>query len=149
MARIRVIAERQIGVPPDRVYRYLADYREHHHRFLPPAFSNWEVVEGGVGEGTRVRFRLTAGRRVHDFDVLVAEPEPGRVLTETDRNSTGVTTFTVSPEGAGSRVRFETTWQGARGFGGLMERLFAPPFLRRLFADELERLDRYAHQQQA
>lgn len=33
---------------------------------------------------------------------------------------------------------------GAGGVGGLFERLFAPRVLRRLYAEELERLDCYA-----
>jgi hypothetical protein len=44
-------------------------------------------------------------------------------------------------------VRIETRWQGARGIGGFFERLFAPRFLRRLYADELDRLDRHARSQ--
>jgi Polyketide cyclase / dehydrase and lipid transport len=55
-----------------------------------------------------------------------------------------VTTWVVTPEGAGSRVRVETRWQGAGGVGGFFERLFAPRVLRRLYVDELERLDGYA-----
>ena len=70
----------------------------------------------------------------------VDEPEPGRVLTETDQLSSTVTTFTVLPEGSGCRVRIGTRWQGAGGVGGLFERLFAPRVLRRIYANELERL---------
>ena len=72
------------------------------------------------------------------------EPEPGRVLTESDTGSSLVTTWTVTPEGRDSRVRIETRWQGAGGVGGFFERLFAPRVLRRIYTDELERLDRYA-----
>jgi len=38
MARIVVSAEGIVDAPADTVYRYLADMREHHPRFLPPAF---------------------------------------------------------------------------------------------------------------
>ena len=149
MAEIRVTAERSINAPAERVYRYIADYREHHHRFLPPAFSDWHVEQGGVGAGTVVRFRITAGGRSRDYRQQVTEPEPGRVLTESDLNSSAVTTFTVTPEGGRSRVQIVTTWQGAGGVGGFFERLFAPRLLKRLYADELERLDRYAQEQAA
>jgi hypothetical protein len=37
----------------------------------------------------------------------------------------------------------------ARGVQGLVERLAAPRLLRRLYRDELERLDRYAQEQAA
>jgi hypothetical protein len=65
------------------------------------------------------------------------------VLSESDTASTLVTTFTVSPAGSGSTVRIDTCWQGAGGVGGFFERTFAPRVLRQIYADELERLDRY------
>jgi hypothetical protein len=60
-----------------------------------------------------------------------------------------VTTWTVEPEGAGSRVQISTTWAGAGGIGGFFERLFAPRVMRRIYADELQRLDEYAREQAA
>ena len=147
MAIIRVMAERLIAAPAEHVYRYIADFRQHHPRFLPPAFSDYHVEQGGVGAGTIVSFRLTAGRRSRTYRSQIAEPEPGRVLTESDTKSSAVTTFTVTPEGDQSRVRIETTWQGAGGIGGFFERLFAPRVLRPLYVDELDRLDRYAREQ--
>ena len=144
MPEIRAMAERRIGAPPDLVYRYIADFREHHHRFLPPAFSDFRVEQGGVGAGTVTTFRITAGGRSRAYRMQVDEPVPGRVLTESDVNSSLVTTFTVTPDGDHSRVRIETTWQGAGGIGGFFERLFAPRVLRKVYADELDRLDRYA-----
>jgi hypothetical protein len=74
----------------------------------------------------------------------VAEPEPGRILTESDTDSSAVTTFTVSPQGGASIVQISTTWDGAGGIGGLFERMFAPRVLRAIYASELERLDVYA-----
>ncbi len=68
--------------PADTVYRYLADMRGHHPRFLPPAFSDFQVESGGVGAGTVTRRKLTAGGRTRECRMEVAEPEPGRVLTE-------------------------------------------------------------------
>ena len=146
MATIHVSAERAVEAPADTVYGYLADMREHHPRFLPPAFSDFEVESGGVGDGTITRFRVTAGGRSRDYRMKVAEPEPGRVLSESDTGSTLVTTFTVTPEGATSRVRITTTWEGAGGIGGFFERLFAPRALRGIYTDELDRLNDYARQ---
>ena len=128
---------------------YLADMREHHPRFLPPAFSEFEVESGGVGHGTITRFKLTAGGRTREYRMEVAEPEPGRVLTESDTNSSLVTTFTVTPQDAASRVQISTTWEGAGGIGGFFERLFAPRVMRGIYADELERLNAYACQRAA
>ncbi|MBV9281983.1 MAG: SRPBCC family protein [Chloroflexi bacterium] len=148
MAEIHVWAERTVEAPPDRVYRCIADYRQHHPRFLPPAFSDFRVEEGGVGEGTVIRFRLKAGGREREYHMRVAEPEPDRVLTESDLTSSLVTTFTVTPAGGGSRVRIDTRWQGAGGIGGFFERTFAPRVIRNLYDDELTRLGEYARHQQ-
>jgi uncharacterized protein YndB with AHSA1/START domain len=144
MAERRVAAERRIDAPAERVYRLLADYTTQHPRILPPAFSEFRVEQGGVGAGTVHSFRLTAGGRARTYRMRVEEPQPGRVLTESDELSSAVTTFTVLPEGSGCRVRIDTRWQGAAGVGGLFERLFAPRVLRRLYTDELKRLDRCA-----
>jgi uncharacterized protein YndB with AHSA1/START domain len=148
MGTIRVAAERAIEAPPPTVYGYLADMREHHPKFLPDAFSDFTVEEGGVGAGTVTRFKVTAGGRAREYRMNVSEPEPGRVLSESDANSSLVTTFTVTPDGAGSRVRIETTWEGARGIGGFFERLFAPRVMRGIYADELERLNAYARERE-
>jgi uncharacterized protein YndB with AHSA1/START domain len=144
MAELSLAAEREIGAPAEQVYRYIADYNEHHHRFLPPAFSDFRVEQGGVGAGTVVTFRGSSGGVSRAFRGEVAEPEPGRVLTETYPDTGMVTTFTVTPAGEHCRVRIETHWQPAGGLMGLIERLAAPTMMRRLYADELARLDRYA-----
>lgn len=149
MGTIQVSAEGIVGAPAETVYRYLADMREHHPHFLPPAFSDFEVESGGVGAGTVTRFKLTAGRRSREYRMRVAEPEPGRVLTESDAGSSLVTTFTVTPDGDASRVQISTTWDGARGIGGFFERLFAPRVMRGIYADELERLNAYARERAA
>jgi uncharacterized protein YndB with AHSA1/START domain len=143
MAEIRISAEREIAAPPEKVYGVFADYRQQHPRILPPAFSDLVVEQGGVGAGTVISFKTKAGGRTRTYRMRVAEPEPGRVLTESDTESDLVTTFTVTPAGTGSRARIETVWQSVGGFEGLMERVFAPRVLRKLYADELERLDRY------
>lgn len=126
------------------MYGYIADMRGHHPHFLPPAFSDFQVESGGVGEGTITRFTLTAGGRTRQYRMKVAEPEPGHVLTESDTGSSAVTTFTVTPEDGQSVVQIATTWEGAGGIGGFFERLFAPRVMRGIYADELERLDAYA-----
>ena len=149
MARIVASAEGTVDAPAETVYRYIADMREHHPRFLPPAFSDFRVESGGVGAGTITRFKVTAGGRTREFRTKVAEPEPGRVLTESDTNSSSVTTFTVSPQGVASLVRISTSWDGAGGIGGVFERMFAPRVMRAIYADELNRLDAYARERRS
>jgi uncharacterized protein YndB with AHSA1/START domain len=146
MATIHVSAERTIDAPASTVYGYIADHHEHHPHFLPPQFSDFVVESGGVGAGTVTRFKMNAGGRSREYHMEVAEPEPGRVLTESDTESSLVTTWTVDPEGDRSRVKISTAWEGAGGIGGFFERTFAPRALRRLYDDELERLNRYARE---
>jgi hypothetical protein len=143
-----VSAEGAVNAPAETVYGYIADMREHHPRFLPSAFSDFRVESGGIGTGTVIRYKLTAGGRTREFRTKVAEPEPGKVLTESDTRSSNVTTFTVSPRGASSLVRISSAWDGAGGVGGLLERMFAPRVLRAILADELKRLDAYARERQ-
>ncbi len=145
MARILISVERGVEAPAETVYGYIADMREH-PRFLPPAFSDFRVESGGVGAGTLTRFKMTAGGRTREYQMKVTEPEPGRVLTESDTKSSAVTTFTVSPQDGASLVQISTSWDGAPGIGGFFERMFAPRVMRAIYTDELNRLDAYARE---
>ena len=136
-------AERSIDAPADQVYGYLADMHQH-QRFLPPAFSDFQVEQGGVGAGTVTRFKITAGGRTRSYRMQVSEPVPGRTLVETDTGSSLVTTFNVTPNGDKSLVSIATSWDGAGGIGGFFERTFAPRAMQRLYLDELDRLNAYA-----
>lgn len=147
MSEVAATASRTVDAPVDVVFRCLSDYRQHHHRFLPPSFSDYRVEEGGTGEGTVVTFAVSAGGRSRTYRMRVAVPEAGRVLVEHDTGSSLVTTFTVAPDGERTRVRITTAWQGASGIGGFFERLFAPRALKRIYDDELVRLDAYAREQ--
>jgi uncharacterized membrane protein len=149
VAKIVVAAEGTVDAPAETVYGYIADMREHHPHFLPPAFSNFHVESGGIGAGTVMRFTLTAGGRTREYQTKVAEPDPGRVLTESDLQSSSVTTFTVAPRGDTSVVQISTAWDGAGGVGGFFERTFAPRVLRAIYADEIKRLDAYARERRA
>lgn len=149
MATIEVSSERTIDAPADRVYGYLADMTTHHPNFLPPQFSDFAVESGGVGAGTVTRFKVTAGGRTRAYRMQVSEPEPGRVMVESDMDSSLVTTFRVTPHGERSSVRITTTWQGAGGVGGFFERLFAPRAMKSIYDDELSRLEEYARRETA
>jgi len=148
MAKVVASAERDIDAPADEVYRYLADMHQH-QRFLPPAFSDFQVEQGGIGAGTVTRFKITAGGRTRSYHMQVSEPVPGRTLVEADTDSSLVTTFTVTPRDGKSLVNITTSWDGAQGIGGFFERTFAPRAVRRLYLDELDRLNTYAAQRHA
>src|SRR5947209_11321789 len=128
-------AERLTDAPADVVYRCLADYI-HHHRpggFLPPTFSNQEILSGGVGDGTMIRLSVSLGGRTTTMTARISEPEPGRVLVEDSQNVRS--TFTVQPEADRSRVRFDTVLL-ADGLQGLMNKLFAARLLHPVYTDE-------------
>ncbi|HEY6792118.1 MAG TPA: SRPBCC family protein [Trebonia sp.] len=143
MAKVVASAERGIDAPADEVYGYLADMHQH-QRFLPPAFSDFQVEQGGVGAGTVTRFKITAGGRTRSYRMQVSEPVPGQTLVETDAGSSLITTFNVTPQDGKSLVSITSSWDGAGGIGGFFERTFAPRALRRLYLDELDLLSTYA-----
>jgi hypothetical protein len=145
--RINVSAERRMDVPAAAVYEVIRDYRTHHPRILPPQFSGLRVVEGsGIGAGTVIEFTLTLGGNASTARARVDEPQPGRVLTETDLDRDLRTTFSVEPMPGGTTpARFDTTWT-TPGLRGMVERLMAPRMLRSIYAEELENLERVAQE---
>jgi len=144
MTEIRVTARRYINAPADVIYKCIANYRDHHHRFLPPAFSQYQVVQGGYGTGTVVTVDVTAAGRTRSYRLDVTEPIPGQLVQEVDRQSSVVTRFQVLPNGTGSDVVIGMRWQSGGGLSGFLERLGAPWVTRRLLDDELRRLEDYA-----
>jgi hypothetical protein len=146
MPAIHAARSAAIDAPPAVVYGIIADYRRGHPSILPEKyFHGLDVESGGVGAGTAIRFRMRAFGRTRESRAVVAEPEPGRVLTETIAEQGMVTTFTVDPldGGARSAVEIATEWE-VRGPRGWLERVMAPPFLRRVYAAELAKLARAA-----
>ncbi|HZG05384.1 MAG TPA: SRPBCC family protein [Streptomyces sp.] len=138
MAQVEATTRREIAARPDDVFDALADYTGTRGRVLPAQYSEYEVREGGDGKGTLVHWKLQAtSKRVRDCLLEVDEPMEGQ-LVERDRNSSMVTTWTVTPasDGNSARVTVTTTWQGAGGIGGFFERIFAPKGLARIH-DEL------------
>ncbi|WP_181764718.1 SRPBCC family protein [Streptomyces albidus (ex Kaewkla and Franco 2022)] len=142
MAQVVSTTHREIAAKPDAVFDALADYSGTRPKLLPDHFSEYEVREGGKGAGTVVHWKLQAtSKRVRDCLMDVSEPAAGK-LSENDRNSSMVTTWTVTP-GAGdgaARVEVKTTWDGAGGVGGFFEKTFAPKGLARIYDEMLAKL---------
>ncbi|GHF59592.1 SRPBCC family protein [Streptomyces thermodiastaticus] len=141
MAQVEATTERIVAADAETVFDALADYRGTRERLLPEQFSEYEVREGGDGEGTVVHWKLQAtSKRIRDCLMEVSEPTDGE-LVEKDRNSSLVTTWRVTPAGEGrSRVTVTTTWKGAGGVGGFFERTFAPKGLSRIYDAMLAKL---------
>ncbi|MEV0660635.1 SRPBCC family protein [Actinomadura luteofluorescens] len=141
MGQVVVTAERTLKASPDQVLGALGDYTGVRSRMLTEHFSEYEVREGGQGDGTVVHWKLAAtSKRVRDCLFTVSTPSSDR-LVEKDANSSMVTTWTVTPAAEGARVQVTTTWDGAGGIGGFFERTFAPKGLQRIYDAQLAKLD--------
>ena len=144
MTTLVAAAERTIHAPVDTLYDYVADFREHHPRILPPAFSDFRVDEGGIGVGTVTSSKFRMGGQTQVVRTRVSRVERGRLIEEVVLDRPMTTTFAFTPNAAGATVRIETTWEPGHGIRGVLERLFAPTQLARVYADELRRLEAYA-----
>lgn len=131
----------------ERIYSLISNYNDGHPRILPKQFSSLVVEQGGVGAGTVIRFQMSIFGRKQTFRAAITEPEPGRVLVETDLDANGaITTFTVNPGGApaDSRVTISTELPVRNGFLGTIEKTLSTLLLRSIYLKELENLARVA-----
>lgn len=149
MSSIQVAVTEPIDAPPARVYAILADYRNHHPNILPKAyFVKVEVTKGGQGAGTEFVADMSIFGSKRTFHMTVSEPEPGRVIAETDEKLGTHTTFTVDAleDGAKSKVTIATESKTSAGLGGWLESLTTPMVMRKIYREELQQLNTYAKQ---
>lgn len=142
-----ISASAVIPARQERVHSLISNYRDGHPRILPKQFSNLIVEQGGIGAGTVIRFQMSVFGMKRTFRAMITEPEPGRVLVETDLDANGaVTTFTVNPghAPADSQVTISTELPVRGGFLGVLERKLATLLLRPIYVKELENLARVA-----
>jgi Polyketide cyclase / dehydrase and lipid transport len=131
----------------ERVYSLLADYNDGHSRILPKQFTSLVVEQGGVGAGTVIRVQMNLLGKTQTYHAEISEPEPGRVLVETNLESNSwVTTFTVNTGSApaDSHVTISTELPVRSGLPGKVERLLSTLWLRPIYVKELENLARVA-----
>jgi uncharacterized protein YndB with AHSA1/START domain len=144
----KISASAVVKAPAGIVYAILADYRTGHPNILPRQFFPFlEVLQGGVGAGTRIRFQMRVGGATRTFQAEVSEPEPGRLLAESnydekDPSLKSVTTFRLEPteEGKNTDVTITTEMTLHAGLTGVMEGLFAPAMIRSVYQQELRNL---------
>jgi uncharacterized protein YndB with AHSA1/START domain len=151
MPTFHVSATADITAPPQRVMAILTDYRTAHPAILPPAFTRVTVLEGGIGAGTVIDVEVKAMGRSRIFHLTVTEPEPGRVLTETDAEAAMHTTFTVDPLDGGQRSRVTITSEMAApdGLLGGMQAAIMRRYTANLYREELALLAAAAQQSSA
>jgi len=146
MNQLHVEVSEVIEARPEEVYAVFADYRMSHPAILPkPYFAKLIVKEGGKGAGTNVDVHMIIYGMKRVFHQMVSEPEPGRVLVETDAGAGVITTFTVDPIDSGrqSQVTITTISRTSPGLQGLIEKMFQPFVLRRIYKEELRLLADY------
>jgi hypothetical protein len=146
MKRHRVAATRRIAAPARAAYGTIADYRNGHPQILPPKyFRNLKVESGGTGAGTVITFDIHVMGSTQHTRGEVAEPTPGRVITERYPATDVLTTFNVEPVTDNScDVTITSDLPTHSGLGGVLERAFMTRYLRRAFNEELTLLETVA-----
>jgi uncharacterized membrane protein len=147
MNRIYVQSEYIIPATPEEVYESLVDFQNARPSILTSNFVDYHVEQGGVGEGTVIRYHLKAAGRKRPYRMHITEPIKGKILTERDSNSSLVTTWTLRPvnNGQQTQVRLVSEWEGVGGIGGFFERTFAPRGLGSIYDKMLSRLAQKLH----
>ena len=128
-------ASKIIHAPADVIYSIIADFRNQHPYILPQQyFQDLQVEEGGVGAGTITSFQMRLLGKAQHFRTRITEPQPGRVLIETDIRSGAITTFDLSPlaNESGTRVTIST---------GLKDRGAVEGFIGKLMLPEVDRAE--------
>ena len=145
MATASVQASKQINQPASKIYGAIADYQKHHPNFLPRNyFKKLEIESGGVGAGTIFKADMDVYGNKSTLRMQVTEPQPGRVIQETDLASGLFTTFTVEPLGAAqSKVTITTQWQQPAGLKGWLQSKVQAFFMGRIYKEELDLLTNY------
>ena len=131
MGQVSATSAIDIAATPEAVLAALSDYQTVRPAILPQNYRDYRVDEGGTGAGTVVHWILQATEK-RSRNVLADVTTFADSITETDRNSSMVTVYRVSPSGTGARVETTTSWQGAGGIGGFFEKTFAPKGLARI-----------------
>jgi hypothetical protein len=146
MTTIHVETSQTIDAPPGKVFSVISNYHTGHPAILPKQyFEELTVTKGGQGDGTEITFKMNVLGTERRFAQVVTEPEPGRVIVETERDGSVVTRFTVDPVdgGAKSRVTIASDIKASPGFRGYIERFLVPILNRRIYNQELGLLADY------
>ncbi|SOX56459.1 SRPBCC family protein [Mycobacterium ahvazicum] len=139
MAQVSAASTILINVEPGATLAAVADYQTVRPKILSPHYSEYQVLQGGQGQGTVVKWKLQATKS-RSRDVQATVDVAGHSVIEKDANSSMITTWTVAPAGPGSSVTVKTSWKGAGGVKGFFEKTFAPLGLRKIQGEVLANL---------
>jgi hypothetical protein len=141
MSSFTVSVTHPIPAAAATVYALLADYKVGHPSILPkPYFQRLVVNKGGIGAGTIFTAEMKVMGSKQSLTMEVTEPAPGKHLRETNHQDGMVTDFLLEPQGDGKHclLTIKTTGKFSKGIKGLIERLFSPGFMRKLYKMELD-----------
>jgi len=139
MGQVSASSTTLINADPADTLAAVADYQKIRPKILSPQYSEYQVLQGGQGQGTVAKWKLQATKsRIRDVQVDV--DVAGHTVIEKDANSSMITNWTVAPAGPGSSVTVKTTWTGAGGVKGFFEKTFAPLGLKRIQSEVLANL---------
>ncbi|GAA4481380.1 SRPBCC family protein [Rhodococcus olei] len=141
MGQVSASSSVEVAAAPEAALAAVADYQTVRPRVLSEQYSDYAVLQGGQGNGTVVQWALKATEK-RTRNVKATVTVAGDTVTETDANSSMVTTWTVTPHGTGSTITTTTSWKGAGGIGGFFEKTFAPIGLKKIQAAVLANLAR-------
>jgi uncharacterized protein YndB with AHSA1/START domain len=116
-----VVVEREVGFPPERIWRALTE---------PHLIGEW-LMQNDFAPVVDHPFRLTADWGAVDCKVLAVEPQRSLSYSWAAFGLESVVTWTLSPTGAGTRLRMEQVGfrpdqeQAYRGAVGGWQRFFA------------------------
>lgn len=141
MAGISASTSIDVPAPLERVLAAVADYAGVRPQILPDQYRDYQVLEGGEGEGTVVTWDFQANPSlVHPIRAAVQVDR--NVIREVDEDSALVITWAVAPTGTGTTVTLTVGWNPDSVIGGVFDRALAPMGLKQLQATVLSNLRR-------
>jgi hypothetical protein len=141
-----------INARAEAIHAVITDYRVGHQAIVPkPYFSELTIEQGGQGAGTIIRFTATVFGKTDTYHQLITEPEPGRVILETDIETGQYSKFILEPlnNGTQTRVTIFVEFPLSSGIQGIADKLLKPMVSRWLFRQELRNLEAYVLKQAA
>jgi carbon monoxide dehydrogenase subunit G len=135
--RVEIAAERLVAAPPPAVFAFLADLQRH-WELLPDALD----VLAADGSGALIRLHGPLGlRRELRTEVTEVRAPSGLVGVASGTRERATVSWSLTPDGAGTRVRLHVDVERASLRDRALLALGGRAWLRRRLAAALERLD--------
>lgn len=144
---VEASVERVLNFPDRLIYAILSDFREHHLRIVPSSVRapSFQIIEGGIGAGTIIEHESSLGHEPQPVRYVVAEPEPGRVLTMTGSGGAIVQTFQLTNSSPTQcSLNMSAKFRSRNGLLGLIDRILGRMELERVLNQKLDNLELYA-----